>query len=226
MAFWEVVDENETKNVFQNFEHTDTKKTFFEPAQLKRLQDEMMQACRAGEVETVENLLQKQLSPNFIGLGGSPLAIAVSFSDKNLIDCLLHYGADINFNDSENLMAILPLMKACENENIVMIKYLIALDAEVNMVGGNGKSILEVAVNTGNTEVVKILLDSGAHTEIKSGFFMSFDKTPLTAAVSNNDTDMVSLLIKNGAKTKPLRKMIRHEIHPKMVKFLKTRKCL
>lgn len=200
--------------------------TSFSPSELKALQQELRHACYRVDVEAVEGLLQKGLSPNFTSIGGSPLAISVKKGNKELIDCLLRYGADINFSETENMMDILPLMEACENENIAMMNYLVDLGAEVNHVGGNGKSILEVAVLTKNTEVVAALLKADANIEIESGFFSNFDKTPISAAVKNNDIVMVSFLVKNGAKTKPIRKMKRHEIHPKMVKFLKTRKYL
>lgn len=139
----------------------------------------------------------------------------------------MRYGADINYSQPEDLFAELPIMAACENENIAMVKYLISLGADVNRVSGKGKSVLEIAVETGNMELVGFLIENGARTEIKSGSsILAFDKTPMCAAVMNNDTEMVSFLVKNGAKTKPLRKLARHEIHPKMVKFLKSRKYL
>ncbi|QLG46005.1 ankyrin repeat domain-containing protein [Costertonia aggregata] len=198
----------------------------FDASDLERLRREMQHACYQGNNGSVENLLQKGVSPNFVIIGGSPLTIAVKQENKELIDCLLRYAADINFSETENIMDSLPLMAACENENIAMMKYLIDLGAEINRVAGNGQSVLEVAVETGNVELVAFLLKFGAWIEIKSGHFMIFDKTPLTVAVLNNDTQMVCFLVENGAKTKPIRKIERHKIHPKMVKFLKTKKYL
>ncbi|TMM58159.1 hypothetical protein FEE95_01655 [Maribacter algarum] len=224
-SFWGIKEQVEAKTKFQPVAKNEEAKVF-ESSELKQLQQEMQHACYQNNIETVEGLLQKRLSPNFIAIGGSPLTIAVKRENKELIDCLLYYGADINFSDPENMMDVLPLMAASENENVAMMKYLIDLGAEVNRVGGNGKSILEVAVLTRNTEVVITLLDAGANIDIKSGFFLNFDKTPITSAVLENDTTMVSFLVEKGAKTKPIRKIDRHKIHPKMVKFLKTRKYL
>lgn len=223
--FWVIKEQVEEKTKFQPVAKNEVAK-IFEPSELKELQQEMQHACYQNDIETVEGLLQKRLSPNFTTIGGSPLAIAVKRESKELIECLLHYGADINFSDPETMMDVLPLMAACENENIAMMKYLIDLGAEVNRVGGNGKSILEVAVLNGNSEIVEMLLEFGANIDIKSGFFLNFDKTPITAAVLENDSKMVSFLVEKGAKTKPIRKIDRHKIHPKMVKFLKTRKYL
>lgn len=226
VAFWTVVPE---KTIETEFKPTETKeeKTIFEPSELKKLQRDMQHACYAADVLTVEALLQKRLSPNFTTIGGSPLSIAVKQGSKELIDCLMHYGADINYSESENIFDELPITAACENENIAMVKYLIGLGAKVNRVTGKGTSVLEAAVETRNMELVGFLIENGAHTEIKSGnSILAFDKTPICAAVMNNDTEMVSFLVKNGAKTKPIRKLTRHEIHPKMVKFLKAKKYL
>jgi hypothetical protein len=224
-AFWQLTKLREYKNILSINAH-EKSKINYGPREIAELQKEIKEACYQVDVERVELLLQKRVSPNFVTIGGSPLAIAVRGGNKELIDCLLHYGADINFSEPETMIDVLPLMAACENENTAMMSYLIDLGANVNCVGGNGNSILEVAIKTGNTEVVKTLFDAGANIEIKSGFFLNFNKTPLTAAVANNDTEMVSFLVKSGAKTKPLRKLTRHEIHPKMVKFLKSRKYL
>lgn len=224
-TFWAIREEIERAKEFQAIVKKQPTKVF-EPSEQKTLQQEMLHACYQVDIETVEGLLEKRLSPNFTIVGGSPLTIAVKRGSKELIDCLLHYGADINFSDPDTMMDVLPLMAACENENVAMIRYLIDLGAKVNCVGGNGKSILEVAVLTKNTEVVAALLEAGANIEMKSGFVLNFDKTPISVAVQNNDSAMVSFLIKNGAKTKPIRKITRHEIHPKMVKFLKAKKYL
>ena len=223
--FWLISKEEETQATFEPSTVTPDD-TLFDSAELKQLQTAMRDACYSGDVDMAESILQKRISPNFNTIGGCPLTIAVKRENKVLIDCLIRYGADINFSNSEGVMDVLPLMAACENENIAMLKYLIGLGAEIDRVAGNGKSILEVAVETGNQEVVNFLLEAGAHPEIKSGYYMNFDKTPITAAVMNNDTEMVSFLAKKGAKTKPIRKMTRHEIHPKMVKFLKSMKYL
>lgn len=74
--------------------------------------------------------------------------------------------------------------------------------------------------------MVSFLLDAGAHLEIKSNVSYFSSTTPICAAVLNNDTAMVDFLVEKGAKIKPIRKIDRHKIHPKMVKFLKAKKYL
>lgn len=223
-VFWNLEVNDHVQNELHSSLSEEVKITF-EPSQLKQLQQDLKHACYALDLETVENILLQGLSPDFTTIGGSPLAIAVSQGSKALIDGLLRYGADINYSEPEDIFDELPIMSACENENIAMVKYLISLGADVNRVSGNGKSVLEIAVETGNMELVGFLIENGARTEIKSGSsILAFDKTPICAAVNNNDTEMVSFLVKNGAKTKPIRKLARHEIDPKMVRFLKSKK--
>ena len=224
--FWTKTMDTDSISVYEIASPLPADNTLFGNQELESLQQELKKACYSGNFQQAEEVLVKRVSPNFTTIGGSPLAIAVKGNKLEVVECLLHYGADINYSNSEDMMDVLPLMAACKNENLGMMNYLLDKGAEIDRVGGNGNSILETAVETGNRELVQFLIDKGANLEIKSGYFMSFDKTPLTAAVMNNDTEMVSFLVKNGAKTKPIRKLARHEIHPKMVKFLKTRKYL
>lgn len=225
-VFWSISVHHVEKEEEQSSNSKKAQDTSESPKTLKQWRQEIMHACYSGATETIEGLLQEGRSPNFNTIGGSPLTIAVKATNKNMVECLLRYGADLNFSEPDDIMDKLPLMAACENLNIAMVHWLIQMGAEVDRVAGNGKSVLEVAAETGSIELVEVLLKSGAHTEIKSGHYMSFDKTPLTAAVTANNTTMFSYLVKNGAKTKPIRKMKRSDIHPKMVKFLKAKKYL
>ncbi len=224
-VFWPVTKKEEAEKSIQPVAITQ-EKTNYSQKELKDINREIWQASYAGNIDTIEDYLRKGVSPNFVTIGGSPLAIAVAKENKELIDCLLRYGADINFVESDNAMSLVPLMAACENENIAMMKYLIGLGAQVDRISGNRKSILQVAVEIGSKELTQFLLDEGANIEIKSGSIMNFKRTPICAAVMQNNVEMVSFLAKNGARTKPIRKLPRHEIHPKMVKFLKARKYL
>lgn len=224
--FWPITIKGDCRSVYELASPLPADNALFSDEELKGFQKELEKACYAGNVERTEAILMKRVSANFTTLGGSPLAIAIKGNRLEIVKCLLHYGADINYSNSEDIMDVLPLMAACENENLGMINYLLDKGAEIDRVAGNGNSILETAVETGNRELVQFLIDKGANLEIKSGHFMSFDKTPLSASVMKNDTDMVTLLVKNGAKTKPLRKLQRHKIHPKMVKFLKAKEYL
>lgn len=224
-AFWKV--ENEKISVFtSSVNKVYQEKNVGTSEELNELRLKMTLACSRGAIDEVAELLQLGVSPNYVGLGGSPLAIATSIGNQEMISLLMAHGADINFSDTTTLFDMPVLMIACLQEHIFKVKELLNAGAEVNIVGGNGKSVLEVAVETGNIELVTVLLDAGANIEIKSNFIGFTSRTPICAAVMKNDAEMVSFLVKCGAKTKPIRKLLRHELNPKMIKFLKANKYL
>lgn len=195
--------------------------------EIKELQQKMIWAVYENDVITVQELLQRKISPNFNGIGGSPLAIATMSGNKEIMDTLIAHGADVNFSESESLWDITPLMKACESGNLATIRYLVEeMNSEINFVAGNNQSPLQVAVENGHLEAVELLLKYGANLEIKSGYGSAYTKTPICFAVEKNNKEMVSFLVKKGAKTKPIRKLPRHEINRNMIKFLKSRKYL
>ena len=198
----------------------------YDKEELVQLQKELIAACYQGNIASAETILSQQISPNFNGIGGSPFSIAVKRNDFEMIDCLLDYGADVNFSELGSLFDNTPLMAACATGNIDMVYQLIQLGAEVNKVGGNGKSPLQIAVEANSKQLVSYLLEVGANIEIKSGAGFTYTKTPICFAVTSNHKDMVSFLVEKGAKIKPIRKLPRQEISATMVKFLKTKKYL
>lgn len=224
-SFWQV--ENEKITVFSSpATKVSQKKNVFTSTELNELHLKMNLACTRGDIDEVAKLLRLGVSPNYAGICGSPLALATSIGNQEMITLLMAYGADINFSDTNTIFDMPVLMKACMEEHILKVKDMLKAGADVNKVSGNGKSILEAAVETGNIELVSVLLDAGANVEIKSNFIGFTSTTPICAAVMKNDTEMVSFLVRKGAKIKPIRKLTRHEIHPTMVKFLKARKYL
>ena len=88
------------------------------------------------------------------------------------------------------------LLKAASTGMNRIVKYL--LDAGVD---SNAKkcnywcSPLHLAVWSGHTDIVKLLLDAGAYMDIKN----SCNRTPLHLATMKNHTDIVKLLIERGA---------------------------
>ncbi len=226
-VFWQEEKSAAKQHLFRRPEAEEAPVISFIASDLKKLRQEMMEACYADSVDAVERLLKLGLSPNFNTIGGSPLAIATKRRSRAVIDCLLRYGADINFSEKESLYDTTPMMAACKDGNLLMVQELVKAGAEINHVGGNGKSPLQIAVENGHGEVVKVLVENGANLEIKSGTsYLQFTNTPICFAALSDQTEMVSLLASLGAKTKPLRKVPRHELNRAMVKFLKLKKYL
>ncbi|GAA4115631.1 hypothetical protein GCM10022393_15860 [Aquimarina addita] len=224
--FWAISEVEKHKSTSEPIEERKfIEESVLTPKEQKELQQQLIMACYSRDIPLVISILEQGVSPNFNGIGGSPLTIAASSNNQTLVDCLLQYGAELNFYE-ESLFDKTPLMAACSSGHLSMISYLINKGAAINHVSGNGKSVVAIAVETQNQEVVALLLEKGATIEMKSVLGFGQAKTPICFAVEKNDTAMVTFLVKNGAKTKPIRKLDRQTIHPKMIKFLKSKKYL
>jgi len=81
---------------------------------------------------------------------------------------------------------------AAREDDIASMKQFVAAGADINTIDEFGATALSIAAYRGNTEMVKLLLDSGATFEI--GVFH-------TAIVqSNDDTEIVQAFIDHGAE--------------------------
>lgn len=216
---------------------------------LKKLQEQLFYAVNASDFNATENILEQGVSPNFTFTLGIPLNTAVSNRNIAMIDLLIQYNADVNYKSDSSIFS-LPLVKACEAEDILIINKLLNLGAKVNLITNMGNNALKAAVLTGNESLVLLILENGGDIEGKIGatLIVKDSNTAICYAALNNDVKMVELLLKQGAKTKPLRKLprqksadkrstlseklntgstqLRPDLHPKMVKFLKSKKYI
>jgi ankyrin repeat protein len=103
---------------------------------------------------------------------------------------LLKLGADLEAQDYSEQAT--PLMYAVEVKRPEMVKFLVSKGANVNAVSYSGRSVLMQAINAGNVEVVKCLLDNGA----KVGF------AELYRAANSDPGVLKAVLDKIGVKVK------------------------
>jgi ankyrin repeat protein len=90
------------------------------------------------------------------------------------------------------------LFAAIEKNDIQKVRYLIAINADVNAKDPYANMTpLMMAAYDGFTEIAKLLIEKGAEVNAKGGVDM--DMTPLIYAASQDRFDMVKLLIENGA---------------------------
>ncbi|MDD2623357.1 MAG: Ankyrin repeats (3 copies) [bacterium ADurb.Bin157] len=95
-----------------------------------------------------------------------------------------------NTDDGETL-----LFKAIEQSNLSAVQMLVEADSDVHRCENNkGYSPLLTAVEIGNTEIVKVLLDIGADPEAKD----NNGESSLIKAVIDERFDVVSLLLEYG----------------------------
>ena len=106
----------------------------------------------------------------------SPLSLAAAYSDSELTMLLIKFGARVNQSgydgrtalhfavgdDSQRMESV--KCKSCRST----VEKLLSAGADVNAIDKNGASPLYLACDTGNTELVKMLLSHGANPNIKT----------------------------------------------------------
>ncbi|XP_055950087.1 serine/threonine-protein phosphatase 6 regulatory ankyrin repeat subunit B-like [Argiope bruennichi] len=122
--------------------------------------------------EVVEELIKAGANVQVWNLAqNTPLHIAVLHCNRKVIEVLLQSGADVN---SENVLRNTPLhlavksslyMKKKRHDKLIVQK-LIQAGADVNCINKFNETPLFRAVETGDFEIVQILLTSGADTNI------------------------------------------------------------
>lgn len=123
---------------------------------------------------------------------------------------------DIYNDRDENI-----LLLAIEKENINLIRLIINYISDIdNNYNYYSLSPLHIACEIGNIEIVQILLEYGANTEINDNKLM----TPIFYAAQNNHYNIIKLLINYKAKINIMDQYNRLPIHlttsQKITKFL------
>ncbi len=121
---------------------------------------------------------------------------AVKLLDGNrlaeLSALIKQYPQVINENDDSGMTL---LFKAIQQDNRTAVEMLIEKDSDLHRCEAvQGSSPLLLAVNLGNPQIVKALLDHGADPEIKG----IFGATPLIRAVIEEHYDVLALLLEYG----------------------------
>ncbi len=175
----------------------------FEPAQAK-----LEPAIKAGLVNKVRKLLAKGVDPDKPGVSGfTPLYLACSNSDLNVVKLLLAANADVNVrcgSDGKSALCetcgdvyYINLEKWSRELNAreKIIKLLLAAGADVNAPDKGGRSPLYYAVRFNHTRPIELLLAAGADVNApdKDGW------SPLYCAASKSDDEYVKLLLAAGA---------------------------
>ncbi len=114
--------------------------------------------------------------------------------DLGEIRRLIKAGADVNVR---NKFGVTPLIMALQNGHAVVVKLLLAAEADVNAaLKTNGVTPLFMASLQGHSKVVKLLLAAGADVNAKT----NRGDTPLSIAKMRGHTRVVKFLKEHGAK--------------------------
>jgi uncharacterized protein len=152
-------------------------------------------SVKQGDPETVQLFLDAGMSPDVKDSGGRPLIVsAASDGSDNISRKLLARRADINARDAGGSTA---LMYAAENDHKGTIKVLLENNTvDLDATDNRGQTALMRAAVKGRSEVVRMLINRGARTDIKD----NTGRDALTWAETNNQSDVVEVLKKAGGR--------------------------
>ena len=155
-------------------------------------------AAKFDDVTLVKSLLSKGVNPNSVDANGNPMLIlAIKDRSNNVIDLLLKdpkIDVDLSNKSGETPLMIasidgnLPLVKtlvlqnkalldhiswtplhyACAKGHLEVAQFLIANGAMVDSMSLSNTTPLMMAVQSGNEQLVKLLLDKGADLQLRN----------------------------------------------------------
>jgi cytohesin len=119
----------------------------------------------------------------------TPIHLAATEGDKQVVDLLLAAGADID------------LHLAADTGYVEKVKQLIAAGADVNARDNDARTALYLAVLRGHTDVVEALASSGAdvNAENRDAYDQTPGEAPLHKAAQLDDLDAARTLLAHGA---------------------------
>lgn len=129
-----------------------------------------------------DELNQQLLNKQLVG--------AAEIGDFDGVKSALGYGAEINIRDDLNRTALMWATSYCY---IDIVRLLLEREADIS--ASNGATVLMIAAENGNTEILDMLLDNGADIEHKD----SYGYTALMYAAWNGKVDALRLLLDRGA---------------------------
>lgn len=148
----------------------------------------IMQAAISGNISLLPKTGGKFATVNQFSIEGrSPLGIAASLGEADIVKELIKHGADVNIaNNSEQT----PLHFAAWNNQPSMISLLIMNMAKINAADKTGNTPLMFATARGNKEAVVALINNSANKNLIN----NEGQTALAIARKNGATDIEKIL--------------------------------
>ncbi len=122
--------------------------------------DALVTACGEGDFEFVKTLVNAGIDVNGIGSEGfTPLMMAASENEAEIIEYLLKKGADVNQTHN----GWTALMEAADEGSLSSMKLLLKAGADVNYYWRqNNPTAISMAASEGHLDCLKLLLEHGA----------------------------------------------------------------
>lgn len=120
-------------------------------------------AANHNHVEIINYLIGKGADPERISIYGKPINWSVGAGNLEATETLLSHGASPDGDSSGSSVA--PLILAIDHKHHALYKLLVSKGANVNTRDPMGYSVLHVAAEKGDLEIVKDLVSRGANLQ-------------------------------------------------------------
>ena len=188
---------SENKDVVQSFTQSITSKVEIPeklvPKSVSQKAVSLHQIIPIGNSNEVKQaLISDKKAINRVVNGMTPIMLAASRGNVEIIDLLFTQGADPNKRGSMKRTA---LQYAAEKNHLEVAKRLLAYGADIDAYDNGKLTPLIMAANRGYTELGLLLIEKGADVDIQhvEGW------TALIDATAKNDVKLVNALLKAGA---------------------------
>ncbi|MGG1664252.1 ankyrin repeat domain-containing protein [Brevibacillus sp. NRS-1366] len=164
--------------------------------------DDVFQAAQAGDAARLKEILASHphLTNTENGVGLTPLGYAAHFGNKDAVQVLLDYGAEIDAI-SHSKVSYIPSNTALHaaiagERNLDVIKLLLAHHAKTTIFDSNGHTCLHSAsFHDDNLELIRLLIEHGADVDAS----VDGGETALSLATKQGNHEVAQFLRQNGA---------------------------
>ncbi|KAL1122657.1 hypothetical protein AAG570_002984 [Ranatra chinensis] len=166
-----------------------------EPPAVLDLENQLLEASKAGDLDTVQRLLTAY--PHIVncrdmdGRHSTPLHFAAGYNRVAVVEYLLSHGADVHSKDKGGLV---PLHNACSYGHYEVTEMLVKHGANVNVADLWKFTPLHEAAAKGKYDIVRLLLQHGADATKKNR-----DGAMAVELVKEGDQEVADLLRGNAA---------------------------
>jgi ankyrin repeat protein len=151
-------------------------------------EQDLVTACRTGDISTVQRLLDQGVDVNVNVKGWAPVTVASFNNHLEIVKLLLDRNAIVDNPNASNRSTALQWASNFGHTDVV--KLLLDRDANVDFMDYDGDTALINASRAGRIECVQLLLNKGARVDFKNDNL----KTALDLAQAEGHTEIVKLL--------------------------------